>query len=170
MISDKDSNVEHYIVTLQNITDIKEAHQKIEHLAFYDALTGLANRKLAIEYVNSAIKNHRRHKTHSALIAVNMDRFKSIHDAFGRKTGDCFLRKVSFVLKRVLREEDQIARVGGDEFIIITQDRDVNLEQTTRNAYKLAQKIFQALNHHFLVDELYITQLCKNWFSGFSWL
>ena len=154
MIADKDSNVEHYIVTLQNITDIKEAHQKIEHLAFYDALTGLANRKLAIEYVNTAIKTHRRHKTYSALIAVNMDRFKSINDAFGRKTGDRFLRKVSFVLKRVLREEDQIARVGGDEFIIVTQDRDESPEQTTRNAQKLSQKIFHALNHHFLVDEL----------------
>ncbi|GAB6071434.1 hypothetical protein JCM30760_25310 [Thiomicrorhabdus hydrogeniphila] len=154
MIADKESNVEHYIVTLQNITDIKEAHKKIEHLAFYDPLTNLANRKLAIEYINTAIKNHKRHKTFSALISINMDRFKSINDAFGRKTGDRFLRKVSFVLKKLLRDEDQIARVGGDEFIIVTRDRDDSPEKTTRNAYKLAQKIFQALNHHFLVDEL----------------
>jgi len=154
MIADKESNIEHYIVTLQNITDIKEAHKKIEHLAFYDPLTNLANRKLAIEYINTTIKNHKRHKTFSALLSINMDRFKSINDAFGRKTGDRFLRKVSFVLKKVLRDEDQIARVGGDEFVIVTRDRDDSPETTTRNAYKLAQKIFQALNHHFFVDEL----------------
>ena len=154
MIVDSDSNIEHYIVALQNITDIKEAHSKIEHMAFYDHLTGLANRKLAIEYLNSAIKNHRRHNTYSALLYINIDRFKTINDAFGRKTGDRFLKKIAFVLSKVLREEDQIARVGGDEFVISTQDRETDPEQALRKSGKLAQKVSNALNHHFLVDEL----------------
>lgn len=154
MILDSESNIEHYIVSLQNITDIKEAHSQIEHMAFYDNLTGLANRKLAIEYINSAIKNHRRHHTYSALLYINIDRFKGINDAFGRKTGDRFLKKLAYVLKKVLREEDQIARVGGDEFVISTQDRESNPENALRNATKLAHKISNALNHHFLVDEL----------------
>ena len=154
MVADKEYNIEHYIVNVQNITDIKEAHSKIEHMAFYDSLTGLANRKLAIEYINSTIKNHRRHKSFSALLYVNLDRFKSINDAFGRRTGDRFLIKIAHALKGILREEDNIARVGGDEFVIVTQDREPNSEQATRNALKLANKISNALNHHFLVDEL----------------
>ncbi|MDX1352182.1 MAG: EAL domain-containing protein [Thiomicrorhabdus sp.] len=154
MILDAESNIEHYIVSLQNITDIKEAHNKIEHMAFYDGLTGLANRKLAIEYINTAIKNHRRHHTYGALLYINIDRFKGINDAFGRKTGDRFLKKIAFVLKKVLRDEDQIARIGGDEFVISTQDRELNSENAVRNATKLAYKVLNALNHHFLVDEL----------------
>lgn len=154
MIADKEYNIEHYIVNLQNITDIKEAHNRIEHMAFYDNLTGLANRKLAIEYINSTIKNHRRHNSYSALLYINMNRFKSINDAFGRRTGDQFLKKVAYALKSVLREEDNIARVGGDEFVVATQDRAGDTEEATRNALKLAQKIAKALNQHFLVDEL----------------
>jgi len=154
MVADKEYNIEHYIVNIQNITDLKEAHRKIEHMAFYDGLTGLANRKLAIEYINSTIKNHRRHKSYSALLYINLDRFKSINDAFGRRTGDRFLIKIAKVLRGILREEDNIARVGGDEFVVVTQDRETNSEQATRNALKLANKISNALNHHFLVDEL----------------
>jgi len=154
MVADKEYNIEHYIVNLQNITDIKEAHNKIEHMAFYDNLTGLANRKLALEYITSAIKNHRRHKSHSALLYINLDRFKSINDAFGRKTGDRFLKKIAAVLKKVLRDSDNIARVGGDEFVIVTQDRENDSEHAVRNAMKLAHKISNALNHHFFVDEL----------------
>ena len=154
MVADKEYNIEHYIVNIQNITDLKEAHRKIEHMAFYDGLTGLANRKLAIEYINSTIKNHRRHKSFSALLYINLDRFKSINDAFGRRTGDRFLIKIAKVLRGILREEDNIARVGGDEFVVVTQDREADSEQATRNALKLANKISNALNHHFLVDEL----------------
>lgn len=154
MIADSDYNIEHYVVSVQNITDIKEAHRQIEHLAFYDGLTGLANRKLAIEQLNAYISNHRRYKSYSGLLYVNLDRFKSLNDAFGRKTGDRFLKRVAAVLKGILREEDNIARVGGDEFIITTQDREMDPEHALRNSMSLAHKISNALDHHFIVDNL----------------
>jgi diguanylate cyclase (GGDEF)-like protein len=154
MVADTEYNIEHYIVNLQNITDIKEAHQRIERMAFYDSLTGLANRQLAIEYINTTIKHHHRHNTFSSLLYINIDRFKSINDAFGRKTGDRFLKKIAEVLQKILRDEDNIARIGGDEFVVATQDSETNLEIATRNANKLALKISNALNHQFIVDDL----------------
>jgi len=154
MVADKEYNIEHYIVNVQNISEIKEAHHKIEHMAFYDGLTGLPNRKLAIEYLNTNIKYHRRHKTFSGLLYINLDRFKTINDAFGRKTGDRFLIKIASVLNKLLREEDNIARVGGDEFLVATQDKETDIETATRNTLKLALKISKALNHHYTVDEL----------------
>ncbi len=154
MILDTEKNLEYFVVNIQNISEIKEAHQQIEHMAFYDGLTGLANRKLAIEYINTSIKQHRRHKTYSALLNINLDRFKSINDAFGRITGDRFLKRIAIALKSTLRDEDNLARVGGDEFIIATQDNEKDPEKALRNAMSLSNKILQTLNHHFLVDGL----------------
>ncbi len=154
MIADEDFNIEHYIVTLQNITDIKEAQAQLQQMAFYDSLTGLANRKLAKELICNALKNHQRYKTYSAILYINLDRFKSINNAFGRKTGDQLLGKTALSLKKMLRKDDALARVGGDEFVVITQDRVIDTEKATRNALNLAHKIANQLNQHYQVDEL----------------
>lgn len=154
MIADDDFNIEHYIVTLQNITDIKEAQAQLQQMAFYDSLTGLANRKLAQELISSSLKNHLRYKSYSAILYINLERFKSINNAFGRKTGDQLLAQTALSLKKMLRKGDALARVGGDEFAVITQDRATDTEKATRNALKLAHKIAHKLNQHYLVDEL----------------
>lgn len=154
MIADKEYNIEHYIVNLQNITDIKEAHNRIEHMAFYDNLTGLANRKLAVEYITATIQNHRRHNTYGALLYINVNRFKTINDAFGRRIADHFLQQITTELKKNLSDENHIARVGGDEFLITYQDHAKNPENAIQNALKMAKKIAKTLNRHFLVDGL----------------
>ena len=154
MIADDDFNIEHYIVTLQNITDIKEAQAQLQQMAFYDSLTGLANRKLAKELICSSLKNHLRFKNYSAILYINLERFKSINNAFGRKTGDQLLTQTALSLKKMLCKGDALARVGGDEFAVITQDRAADSEKATRNALKLAHKIANKLNQHYLVDEL----------------
>lgn len=154
MIADDEYNIEHYIVTLQNITEIKEAHQKLEQMAFYDHLTGLANRKLALEYIQRALTNHHRYNTYSALLYINLDRFKSINDAFGRKTGDQLLKQTATQLKTLLRPNDVLARVGGDEFVILTQDRAATAEVAKRLSMKMAKTIAATLNQHYDVDEL----------------
>ncbi len=154
MIADDDFNIEHYIVTLQNITDIKEAQAQLQQMAFYDNLTGLANRKLAKELIYSALKNHQRYKNYSAILYINLERFKSINNAFGRKTGDQLLTQTALSLKKMLRKGDALARVGGDEFAVISQDKATDTESATRNALKLAHKISNKLNQHYLVGEL----------------
>lgn len=154
MIADKEANIEHYIVNVQNLTDIKDAHRQIEHMAFYDNLTGLANRQLAIELIDQSISSHFKNETMSSLLYINLDRFKSINDAFGRKTGDNFLTRIADALKKFVDGDDKIARLGGDEFVVITQDNAFDRESATRNALKLAHKISKMLNHHFIVDGL----------------
>ncbi|WP_051640594.1 EAL domain-containing protein [Thiomicrorhabdus sp. Milos-T2] len=154
MIADKEYNIEHYIVNLQNITDIKEAHNRIEHMAFYDNLTGLANRKLAKEYITYTITNHRRHNTYGALLYININRFKTINNAFGRRVADRFLQLIAAELNKTVNIEDQIARVGGDEFLITCIDHAKSADNAAKNALKMAKKIAKALNRHFLVDGL----------------
>lgn len=154
MLADDDFNIEHYVVTLHNITDIKEAQAQLQQMAFYDKLTGLANRKLAKELISSALKNHQRYQSYSAILYINLDRFKSINNAFGRKAGDKLLIQTTLLLKKILRKDDVLARVGGDEFAVIMQDRAKSSEKATRNALRQAHKIVNKLNQHYLVDDL----------------
>lgn len=154
MIADEEANIEHYIVNIQNLTDIKDATNKLQHMALYDSLTGLAKRKLAIELINQSIKMRLRNDTLSSLLYINLDRFKSINDAFGRRTGDRFLKRVADTLENALRADDQVARLGGDEFVVIIQDDASDREEATRHALKVAHKISNLLNHHFNIEGL----------------
>jgi len=154
MVADAETNIEHYTASLQDITEIKKTRDQLNKITFYDNLTGLANRKLALEHIKASLKNHQRYQTYSSLLHINLERFKSINDAFGRKTGDRLLSLTAQTLQSLLRTGDTVARVGGDEFIIITQDRATNREKATRHALSTAHKISNALNQHYHVDEL----------------
>jgi len=156
MLSDAQLNVEHYVATIQNITDIHEAQIAIEQMAYYDELTGLANRRLAIEHIEAAIKHHRRQNSCAALFLINLDRFKAINDSFGRKTGDLLLQQIAKNLKSLLRDEDTVARIDGDEFLIMTHDKATSKNKATQNAYHLAQKITQRLNQNYYLNEITI--------------
>lgn len=156
MLVDDQRNVEHYVVTVQNITDIHEAQMAIEQMAYYDDLTGLANRRLATEHIEQALRHHKRQNTHAAVFLINLDRFKAINDAFGRKTGDLLLQQVAQNLKTLLREEDTVARIGSDEFLILTQDQANSQTKATQNAYHLSQKIIKRLNQNYHINEVTI--------------
>lgn len=153
LLADAHFNIEHYVVTIQNITDIHEAQMAIAQMAYYDELTGLPNRRLAFEHLDSALKHHKRNRTYAALFFINLDRFKNINDAFGRKTGDALLQQVAEQLKQLLREEDTLARIGGDEFLLLTQDRATSRTQATQNAYHLANKLSKHLNKNYHIVE-----------------
>ena len=154
MIMDRDNNLEFFVVNIQNISDIKEAHRQIEHMAFYDGLTGLPNRKLITQHINTLIQHNQANKTFASILNINLDRFKSINDAFGRVTGDRFLKRITITISSVLRTNDYLARVNGDEFIVATQDKLDDPEKVLRKSLQLANKILKSLNHHFLVDNL----------------
>jgi len=156
MLLDEQFNVEHYVATLQNITDIHEAQMAIEQMAYYDELTGLANRRLATEHIESAIRHHKRQHSYAAVFFINLDRFKTINDSFGRKTGDLLLKQVAKNLQDLLREEDTISRIGGDEFLVLTQDQAISKNKATQNAYHLAQKISTQLNKNYHLNEITI--------------
>ena len=102
-----------------DITHRKEAERQIAHMATHDGLTGLPNRILFRDRLDQAIAQAKRHGGTFAILACDLDRFKSVNDTLGHPAGDALLRVVAERLRDVIREGDTVARLGGDEFAII---------------------------------------------------
>ena len=111
-----------FIVILRNITETKTATQEIEHLAFYDALTGLPNRRLLLHRLQGCVDNNARHQRQGALLFLDIDDFKRLNDAHGQAVGDDMLRQVAARLQDVLREGGMLARLAGDEFVLMLEN------------------------------------------------
>jgi diguanylate cyclase (GGDEF)-like protein len=107
------------IGTYEDITDRKVAQERVQYLAYYDALTGLPNRALLQDRLSNALASARRRKDKVALLFLDLDRFKDINDSLGHSVGDLLLQEVAERLKKWSREQDTVARVGGDEFVIV---------------------------------------------------
>jgi diguanylate cyclase (GGDEF)-like protein len=97
----------------------KKAEQRISKLAYYDSLTGLANRELCSEKLNNIISNAKQKSYRVAALFIDLDNFKGINDSFGHANGDKLLKQVGERLSNELREKDLVARISGDEFVII---------------------------------------------------
>jgi diguanylate cyclase (GGDEF)-like protein/PAS domain S-box-containing protein len=103
----------------RDITDFKRQQAELNHIATHDPLTGLPNRRLLRDRLVQAISRARRKGARLAVGYVDLDGFKRINDAFGHDTGDSVLAEVAIRLKAILREDDTVVRVGGDEFVIV---------------------------------------------------
>ena len=108
--------------TVQDISVIKSAEQKIFDMAYYDELTGLANRGHFREHLLEQIKHVTRSQTQLAILFIDLDGFKEINDSLGHDMGDMYLKKIADALKGKVRNEDFVARLGGDEFSIVLGD------------------------------------------------
>nr|WP_300976215.1 EAL domain-containing protein [Alkalimonas sp.] len=118
-IRDEKGTVTNYVCALQDISFIKESQQKMEQLAYFDVLTGLANRGYFREQLRKALAMSQRGHYAFALLYFDLDEFKLINDTLGHDAGDELLKEVAKRLISRLREEDTIARLGGDEFAVI---------------------------------------------------
>jgi len=114
--------ISHYVITFEDITEHKHRQQEMEQIALYDPLTGLENRVLFKSQLEKVISNVQRTHTKTALLFIDIDDFKSINDSFGHETGDYVLKAVAKRLKAHVRKNDSVARVSGDEFIILLND------------------------------------------------
>jgi diguanylate cyclase (GGDEF)-like protein/PAS domain S-box-containing protein len=109
----------------RDITDRRVAEDRVQYLAYYDALTGLPNRTLLQDRLTKALAGARRYKHKVALLFLDLDRFKDINDSLGHSVGDLLLQQVAERLKKWGRDQDTVARLGGDEFLItLTQVKD----------------------------------------------
>ena len=109
-------------VAFRDITERKAAAALIEHLAFYDALTELPNRRLMLDRLGQALTASDRRASCGAVMMIDLDNFKSLNDTLGHAVGDQLLMGVAKRLKRKVRQGDTVARLGGDEFVIILND------------------------------------------------
>lgn len=111
-----------FIVILRNISEAKSATREIEHLAFYDTLTTLPNRRLLLHRLQVCIDNNARHSRQGALLFLDLDDFKRVNDAYGQTVGDDMLRQVALRLQQVVGEKGTLARLAGDEFVIMLEN------------------------------------------------
>lgn len=129
-----------------------ERRKKVEERLYYDAhhdtLTGLPNRAMFTERVREAIQRSGGNKQRFAVLFIDLDRFKNINDTLGHSAGDEFLLEVSQRLRAAIDKEDLIARIGGDEFVILLE-HSAQLEQATR----VAERIIDAMKAPFVLDE-----------------
>ncbi len=135
------------IAYLTDITERKLAEERIHHLAYYDALTDLPNRTLLAKLVDQALMVAQRNKLQGCVLFIDLNRFKLINDALGRRIGDALLREVSLRFRGALREHDLVGRLSGDEFAVGLFDLNQHFEASV-----VAQKLLASLVQPFLIE------------------
>lgn len=147
-ISNQEGVQTHYAALFSDITELKDNEQRIRQLAYYDALTGLPNRRLLEDRLNVAVSNAQRNNKQLALLFIDLDRFKRINDSLGHDIGDQLLSSIAERLKSAVRPHDTIARMGGDEFVALITDL-----STPTTAVQIARRMLELLQTPVHIQE-----------------
>ncbi len=134
-------------VIFRDISERRLAHERLEYLANFDALTGLPNRRLFFDRLTCILSHCKRYKEQFSLLFLDLDRFKQVNDTLGHDAGDTLLSEVSTRLQECLRNADTVARMGGDEFAVILS----RIMDPSDNAI-VSDKIITALNRPFIIQ------------------
>ena len=145
-IKDKNGKITHFLGQYIDIGEQKDKEKVLEYQATHDNLTGLPNRLLLLDRIEHAITKVVRHKMVGGLIFIDLDNFKEVNDTLGHDIGDALLILVAKKIKEVIRDEDTIARIGGDEFIVLLDNVGNNKLDAKTNITNLAEKIKDNLN------------------------
>ena len=140
----------------RDITDHKVAEQRVQFLAYYDALTGLPNRTLLQDRLAKAVASAHRRKDKVALLFLDLDRFKRVNDSLGHSVGDLLLQEVAERLKTFGRELDTVARLGGDEFLVV-----LNAVKDVSDAAVAADRLVKSMTAGFNIQGHPITVTCS---------
>lgn len=147
-VRDGSGRVRHHIAMFSDIGDKKRAEERIRHLAHHDSLTDLPNRSLLADRLEHALDRARRSGERLALLFIDLDRFKHVNDSLGHPVGDRLLQAVARRLDSVVREQDTLARQGGDEFVVILEEID-----GPDDAARVALKLLSALEAPVVLDQ-----------------
>jgi diguanylate cyclase (GGDEF)-like protein/PAS domain S-box-containing protein len=139
---------------IQDVTERKAQEARIEHLAYHDSLTGLPNRAMLMDRLGQALSQAQRLDQQVAVLFIDLDRFKLVNDSLGHPVGDQLLQEIARRLRATLRDNDTVARVGGDEFQVVV----CNVAGAT-DAARIAEKLMRALGEPFTLEgqELHVT-------------
>ena len=148
VVRDNENRIKHHISVFSDMTERKEAQERIEFLAHHDPLTGLPNRLLLRDRVAQALAQALRMQNRVALMFLDLDRFKTINDSLGHPVGDALLKEVVERLRTCVRDTDTICRQGGDEFIILLND-----VRDSEAVSRIAEKIHLRMTEPVLVGK-----------------
>lgn len=137
------------VITYNDVTDIRLAAAEIESLAFYDALTGLPNRRLLLDRLAQATEQAYREGWYGALLFLDLDQFKMLNDTLGHEVGDQLLQQVAKRLRGAVRSSDTVARLGGDEFVVMLCELAYAEAAAATAAQRIGDKILARLNQPY---------------------
>jgi diguanylate cyclase (GGDEF)-like protein/PAS domain S-box-containing protein len=157
-VRNNQGDISNYVYTINDITLTKMAEEKIKALAFYDPLTKLPNRRLMLDRLEHALSSRARHKRLGAVLMIDLDNFKILNDSLGHDMGDKLLVIVASRLESCLREGDTVARIGGDEFLVIIEDLDEKIS-VDRQAEAVAKKFIAYLKEPYILQQGFKTDL-----------
>lgn len=148
----KDEGVAGAVVTFSDISARKKAEAMLERHAYYDGLTDLPNRRLLLDRLEQALAHCHRHGHMGALLYLDLDQFKIINDTLGHPVGDALLKQVAKRLTETVRHEDTVARMGGDEFVVLFAEITDEPETTAIFTQEIVDHILQRLSEPYLFD------------------
>lgn len=137
---------------LRDISEQKRARQEIENFAYYDALTGLPNRRLLVDRYQHAVLIAQRVETYCGLLFIDLDKFKALNDTKGHDVGDQLLIEVAKRIQNTVRAGDTVARLSGDEFVVILENLDTSATVAYQQVSEVAQKLLAELNKTYYLS------------------
>ena len=148
-VKDNAGKITNYVATMTDITMRKEATDEIHNLAFYDPLTHLPNRRLLLDRLKHALAASARSGRRGALLFLDLDHFKTLNDTLGHDMGDLLLQQVSVRLSECVRKVDTVARIGGDEFVVLLEDLSSHAIEAAAQTETVAAKVLAYLSKPF---------------------
>ncbi len=147
VVRDKQGAVTHAFSIFSDVSVLRAAEERMQQVVNYDTLTGLPNRTLFLQLVDQALATSRRTNDRGALLVIDLNRFTSVNDSLGHAVGDELLRQVGQRFRAALRDEDILARFGGDEFVVAL----VNVSKREHCRF-VAEKLLASLGELFVID------------------
>ncbi|MBI3903326.1 MAG: EAL domain-containing protein [Nitrosomonadales bacterium] len=148
-VKNEQGKVTEYVAIFSDITARKRAEEEIRSLAFFDALTGLPNRRFLLDRFHLALSQSARSHHCGALLFLDMDKFKILNDTQGHDYGDLMLIEVGRRIRECVRETDTVARLGGDEFVVLFEEIGANMQEASKKIALIAEKVRAVLSEPY---------------------
>ncbi|WP_432452510.1 MULTISPECIES: putative bifunctional diguanylate cyclase/phosphodiesterase [unclassified Agarivorans] len=151
-VTNADTGQSHYVVNIQDISANIASEKQIQHLAYFDELTGLPNRRKLREELDSCFNRAKKSHVIGALLFIDLDHFKNINDSLGHAAGDWVLQQVAQRLQGLIRQGDVLARLGGDEFVLLLADLGGSPPHAEQQAHLVGKRLIKTISAPYPFD------------------
>ncbi len=144
----------HLLIQFVDLTERKRREEELRHIAFHDALTHLPNRRLLLDRLSRALSTSRRDDSHLAVLFLDLNKFKQLNDTHGHDVGDRLLLEVGRRLLASVRDSDTVARIGGDEFVVVLERLGPDPDRAAAQANSVADKLRRSLSEEYVLGDI----------------